>query len=168
MGCKIKNLVSRSYPTLNEGASVAEAARIMSSRNAGSVMVTRDERVVGIFSERDLLKRVVAAGRDPDALQLGDVCTYDLISISHDSSCRTAVQTMQTNRCRRLLVYRGDQFIGIVKLKDLAHAMAERTSTSDLLVNTIGAVTAALAVGVIAMLLLQLPDVFQMAGIVSY
>jgi len=168
MGCKVKDLVRRAYPTLDEGAAVAEAARVMAGRDAGCIMVTRNDRVVGIFSERDLLKRVVAAGRDPNTLPLKDVCSFNLISIPDDASCRTAVQTMEANLCRRLLVYRGRQFVGLVKLQDIASAMAARTSKSDLLINAIGAVTAALAIGVIAMLLVQLPDVFRMAGVVVH
>lgn len=165
MACKTIDLVRRTYPTLSEGASVTTAAKLMAERDVGSVMVEREGRIVGVFSERDLLKRVVAVGRDPSTLTLAEVSTFHLVSIPHDSDCRAAVRTMQSNRVRRLLVYRGSQFLGIVKLRDLAGAMAARSKASDLLVNTVGAITAAVAVGVIAMLLFQLPDMFQIAGI---
>ena len=165
MACKITDLVRRTYPTLSEGVSVTAAARLMAERDLGSVMVEREGRVVGVFSERDLLKRVVALGRDPGSVPLSEVSTYHLVSIPHDSDCRSAVRAMQSSRVRRLLVYRGNQYLGIVKLRELAGAMAARSTASDLLVNTVGAITAAVAVGVIAMLLFQLPDMFQIAGI---
>lgn len=164
MGCKVIDLVRRAYPSLDEGAKVAEGARLMASRDLGSVVVTRDGRVVGIFTERDLLKRVVASGGDPETLTLGEVASRNLVSISHDSTCRAAVRAMQANLCRRLLVYRGDHYVGLVKLSDLAHSMAGRGFGGDNLVNAVGAVTVALAVSVIALLLFQLPEVFEMAG----
>jgi signal-transduction protein with cAMP-binding, CBS, and nucleotidyltransferase domain len=167
MGRKVIDLVRRSYPSLDEGARVAEAARLMARQDLGSVVVTREGRAVGLFTERDLLKRVVAVGRDPESLALGDVCTRNLVSIPHDSNCREAVRSMQVNRCRRLLVYRGEHYVGLVKLSDLAHAMANRGSGSDILLNAMGAVTAALAIGVVAVLLFQLPEVFEMAGQLS-
>lgn len=167
MGCKVFDLVRRAYPSLDEGAKVVEAARLMAERDLGSVVVTREGTVVGLFTERDLLKRVVAEGGDPETLALRDVCTRSLVSIPHDSSCGAAVRTMQANRCRRLLVYRGEHFEGLVKLPDLAHAMASRGFRSDVLINTMGAVTAALAIGVIGMLLFQLPAVVQIAGQIS-
>ena len=162
MGCKVIDLVRRAYPSLDVRSSVAEAARFMADRDLGSVIVTREGRPVGIFTERDLLKRVVAIGQDPGVITLEGVHSRNLVSIPHDSSCREAVRAMQANLCRRLLVYRDNHFVGLIKLSDLAHAMAGRGSGSDLLVNAMGLVTFALAIGVIAVLLFQFPEVYQM------
>lgn len=167
MACKIESLIHEAVASLEESASVRQAAELMAQRNVGSLVVTRDGQVVGLFTERDLLRRVVGAGREPGALLLGEVCTRDLVSASHDSTCRSAVEKMHANLCRRLLVFRGHRFVGLVSLTDVAHAMAHKAGRKDLLVNTLGAITLAVIVGVIAMLLLQLPEMLQFAGRVT-
>lgn len=163
MSCKIDSLIHEAVASLAEDATVQRAAELMAQRNLGSLVVTRGGEVVGLFTERDLLRRVVGAGRDPNDLVVGDVCTRSLVSIAHDKSCHAAVAKMQAHLCRRLLVYRGQRFIGLVNLTDVAHAMAEKGRGKDLIVNALGAVTLAVAVGVIAMLLFQLPQMLQLA-----
>jgi signal-transduction protein with cAMP-binding, CBS, and nucleotidyltransferase domain len=164
MSCKVEELVREDVPFLEEGASVREAARLMAARNIGSCVVTRNGQVVGIFTERELLTRVVAEGRDPSALSLGDVCSRNFVSVNHNTNCREAVAKMQAHRCQRLLVYREKRLLGLVKLPDLAYALASRGRQTDLLVNAIGGVTVAVAVGVIIMLLIQLPDLMSFVG----
>jgi len=161
--CAVDALVRESVASLDESATVQHAAELMAQRNLGSLVVTRHGEVVGLFTERDLLRRVVGAGHDPKALNVGDVCTRNLISISHDKDCRAALETMQAHRCRRLLVYRGNRFVGLVSLTDVAHEIAGKGQGKDLVVNAIGAVTLAVAVFVIAMLLFQLPEMLQLA-----
>ena len=164
MSCKVEELVREEVPSLEEATTVQEAARLMTTRNVGSCVVTRDGEVVGLFTERDLLTRVVAEGRDPSALSLGEVCSHDLVRVDHDISCREAVMKMQARLCQRVLVYRGQRLLGLLKLPDLAYAMASRNRRKDVVLNAIGAVTLAVAVGVIAMLLLQLPELVNFVG----
>ncbi|MCU7813276.1 MAG: CBS domain-containing protein, partial [Candidatus Thiodiazotropha sp. (ex Notomyrtea botanica)] len=132
-------------------------------RDLGSLVVTEGERVIGLFTERDLLKRVVGAGEDPDALKLGEVCTRNLISVSHDSSCAYAIKLMQTNRCRRLLVYRNDSFQGLLNLPDVANALAHKNAGKNLLVNLVGGITLIVVLAVIGMLISHIPDMLQLA-----
>jgi len=159
MGCKVEELVREEVPSLEETITVREAARLMAARGLGSCVVTRNAQVVGLFTERDLLMRVVAEGRDPSALSLGEVCSRDLMRVDHDTGCREAVMKMQARLSQRVLVYRGGRFLGLVKLPDLAYAMASRGGQ--------GAVTLAVAVGVVAMLLIQLPELVSFVGQVS-
>jgi CBS domain-containing protein len=163
MACTIDSLIHEAVATLKEDATVQQAAELMTQQNVTSLLVIRSGEVVGLFTERDLLRRVVGARRDPLRLRLGEVCTRRLVSISHDSSCGQAIEKMQTHLCRRLLVYRGQQFIGLINLTDVAHAMADKARGKDLVVNALGAVTLVVAIGVIAMLLLQLPNMLQFA-----
>lgn len=167
MSCKVEELVREEVPSLEETTTVREAARLMAARGLGSCVVTRNAQVVGLFTERDLLMRVVAEGRDPSALSLGEVCSRDLIRVDHDTGCREAVMKMQARLSQRVLVYRGGRFLGLVKLPDLAYAMASRGGQKDMLVNVLGAVTLAVAVGVVAMLLIQLPELVSFVGQVS-
>jgi signal-transduction protein with cAMP-binding, CBS, and nucleotidyltransferase domain len=162
--CRIEQLVREDVPSLEEGTSVAQAARLMATHRVGSCVVIREGRIVGLFTERDLLTRVVAEGREPSAVSLSEVCSRDLVSANHDITCRQAVAKMQSHLCQRLLVYRQKQFMGLVKLADLAYALASRGRQTDMLVSTIGGVTLAVAVGVIIMLLIQLPDLLSFLG----
>lgn len=163
MRCTVEELVTEVALTLDENASVQQAAELMAGRDLGSLVVTRDGRVSGLFSEADLLRRVVGAGRDPALVTVGEVCTRNLVSVPYDSECLRAIAKMQAHRCRRLLVFRGEQLVGLVHITDLAHAMADRGRRKDLLVNVVGTVTLAVAISVIVMLVYEFPDMLRLA-----
>jgi signal-transduction protein with cAMP-binding, CBS, and nucleotidyltransferase domain len=163
MSCKINNLIRESLVSLDEASSVQQAAELMAQQNLGSLVVTDDGRVAGLFTERDLLRRVIGVGRDPRTLTVGEVCSRNLVSIPYDSTCEQAVHLMRNHMCRRLVVYRGDSFFGLVKLTDVAHAMADRGGRKDLVVNLFGAVTLMVAISVIAMMFYQLPSMVHLA-----
>ncbi len=162
MVCKIDSLVIEKAASLDEQCSVQEAAEIMSRENVGSLVVTRGGRVCGLFTERDLLRRVVGEDRDPKQLPLSEVCTRNLIAIDHDSTCEQAIRLMHSNLCRRLVVNRGEHFYGMLNLSDVASAMAERGGKKDLVVNLFGAITVAVAICVIVLLILQLPAMLEL------
>jgi signal-transduction protein with cAMP-binding, CBS, and nucleotidyltransferase domain len=168
MPCKIESLIRREIPLLDENRSVLEAARLMTERSVGSLVVTRDGRVTGLFTERDLLTRVVGIGLKPEDVPLGEVCSESLIIIEHDATCLKAVATMAAHGCRRLVAYRRGQYLGLVKLTDMAYALAEDgRKGKDRLVNAVGMVTLGAAVGVVVLLLSQLPNMLELAGRVS-
>jgi signal-transduction protein with cAMP-binding, CBS, and nucleotidyltransferase domain len=150
--------------SLDEGASVREAAERMAAARTGSLTVLREGAVVGLFTEQDLVRRVVAAGLTPAETQLGSVCTRNLISVPAECNCLRAIATMRLHRCRRLLVYRGGTFLGVATLTDLAHAIARQGGIKDTLASAFGLVTVAVAVGVIALLLFQLPEMMELGG----
>ena len=163
MRCTVEALAKEVGVTLEEGASVQQAAALMAGRNLGSLVITRDGRVSGIFSESDLLHRVVGAGLDPDVVTVGEVCTRNLVSVPYDCDCLRAIAKMQAHRCRRLLVFRGQQLMGLVHITDLAHAMAKRGRRKDLLVNIVATVTLTVAIAVIVLLVYELPDMLRLA-----
>jgi CBS domain-containing protein len=167
LGCKIQDFVRESVASLEESATVEDAAALMAARDLGSVVVMAGGQVVGLFTERDLLRRVVSVGKDPRTLTLREVCTRDLVSIAYDSTCRQAVRKMQAHHCRRLLVHRREHFVGLVKLTDLAHAMAASGRGTDFLVNAMGGATLTVVLLVIAMLLFQLPAMVELVAQIS-
>lgn len=164
MTCRVEDWVDRTLVSADEGATVQEAVERMAAHAASFLLVTRQGALVGLFTEQDLLRRVVGKGLAPGSVNVGEVCTRNLISIAADSNCLRAIATMQAHRCRRLVVYHGQQLLGVVNLIDLAHAVAHRGRGQDLLVNVMGLVTVTVAVGVIAVLLAQLPEVVQFVG----
>lgn len=163
MACRIDKLVAESVSSLPADTDVQRAAAYMAENDLGSLVVTEGGQVTGLFTERDLLTRVVGAGKAADALKLGDVCTRNLISVSHDSSCAYAIKLMRTNRCRRLLVYRNNRLQGLVNLQDVANALADQSAGKNLLVNLVGGITLFVVLAVIGMLISHIPDMIALA-----
>lgn len=163
MACLVDKLITRNVVSLDEGATVQEAVEAMALTNLGSVTVTRNGRINGLFTERDLVHRVVSQGLDPKTTPLGAVCSRKLISITHTTGCWEAIHKMRAARCRRLLVYKGKEFLGLVKLHDVAHELAEGRSKQGFLVNAVGGLTLLVALAVIAMLIYQLPNMMSLA-----
>jgi CBS domain-containing protein len=116
---KITSGIEHAVAMLDEGSSALEAARLMTDKFIGSVVVTSHSRVVGIFTERELMMRVVGKGRDPSHVRVGDVMHTDHLIIHPDASCDEALQLMKQQRSRHLLVYDDDRFIGLLSLRDI-------------------------------------------------
>lgn len=105
--------------TLPPDATVREAVKLMSEKHVASIIVTTgNAHVEGIFTERDLIDRVVAPGRDPDTLALSDVMTKHPVVISPDNTVRQAMAEMKDNDLRHLPVMRGDTLVGVVSMRD--------------------------------------------------
>lgn len=99
--------------------SVEEVARVMADKNVGAVPVLEGERLAGIFSERDLLKRVVAAGRAPAGTRIEEVMTSPVIIAEADESFETCLERMKAAGCRHLVVVEDGKLLGVVSLRDL-------------------------------------------------
>lgn len=117
--------------------SVAEAAKRMAERHVGAMLVCEGEAMCGIFTERDMLERVVAADLSPGATLLKDVMTPDPASIAAGDTLLDAIFAMKERLTRHLLVERGDEVVGIVSVRDLLRAMVdsrleERQQVTDL------------------------------------
>jgi signal-transduction protein with cAMP-binding, CBS, and nucleotidyltransferase domain len=162
MTCVVDEYVKENLPKLEEETPVIKVVQQMCERQVTSAVITCGGEVVGIFTEGDLMKRVVNAGRDPTELSVGEVCTRQLVSVEADTACHTAVLKMRSNGCRRLVVYRGSRFLGLVKIQDLALAMATSTRHRSSFLNVIVWATLALIFGLIVMLILKLPSVVDL------
>ena len=93
---------------------VSEAAKLMAARNAGAVMVVEDERLVGIFTERDVVFRVVARGLDAQATRIADVMTREPHTVEPDKPFGYALLIMQEKGFRHLPVIEDGKPVGIV------------------------------------------------------
>ncbi len=111
-------------------ATVREAARLMAARRIGSVLVTaHDGRLEGILTERDILCRVVAPGRDPDRTRLHEVMTKDPDTIGPNAPAIEALRRMRDGGYRHLPVLDGGRLVGIVSHRDFLGA--EQTRLED-------------------------------------
>lgn len=98
---------------------VAEAARFMAEKKVGAVPVTKENRLVGIFSERDVITRVIALGRDPSTTLIEEVMTTRIVVAESDENHASCLKKMQKAHCRHLPVVSGDHLLGMVSLRDL-------------------------------------------------
>ena len=111
---------NRKTLAVDVGHSVLEAARFMTENNVGAVPVLRDGELVGIFSERDLMRRVVAAGRSPGLTKVAEVMTANPRTVSANESVENCLFLMQEHGFRHLPVCEGRKLMGVVSLRDLA------------------------------------------------
>lgn len=105
--------------TVGSALSVMEAARVMADHGIGALPVVDGDRLAGIFTERDLLARVVAAGLDPAATPIGDVMSTGLIVAEIDEPYEVCLQRMQQARVRHLIVLERGRLAGILSSRDL-------------------------------------------------
>jgi CBS domain-containing protein len=110
---------ARETVTVHPLNSVFDAAQTMARNQIGAVPVVDDERLVGIFTERDVLTRVVAAGRHPGSTAVTDVMSTQLVVADVNELCDICLQRMQQTRVRHLIVLEHGRLAGIVSLRDL-------------------------------------------------
>lgn len=121
--------IDRKVATIEDNETAQDAARLMASKYIGSVVVTCHGKVIGLFTERELMMRVVGEGRDAAKVQVKDVMRTGHLKISPETSVNECLDLMKTNRCRHLLVFEGDEFIGIVSLRTMVALMIEEKAT---------------------------------------
>jgi CBS domain-containing protein len=108
-------------------ANVADAVAVMAEREVGAVLVmTEDRLVAGIFSERDLLVRVVRVGLDPASTPLSMVMTRDVRFVSPGTTTEAALALMHVLGFRHLLVIDGARVYGLVSMRDLVFQIVRR------------------------------------------
>ena len=107
-------------------ATVIDAVAVMNDHRIGAVMVLEDGFPIGIFSERDVLVRVVVAERDPKTTRVRDVMTTQLHMASASDLVLDVMQLMTERRCRHVPVMEGDRLVGLVSIGDLTKATQER------------------------------------------
>lgn len=100
-------------------ASVLDAARYMAERRIGAVSVIENGFLVGIVSERDLMTRVVAEGRDPKSTSVGDVMSRRLVHGSPGDSFESCIAKMLEHNCRHLPILGNGRVVGMVSIRDL-------------------------------------------------
>jgi CBS domain-containing protein len=111
----VKNIMEhKKFLTAPPDTSVSNAARLMENKNVGAVMVVENERLVGIFTERDAVFRVIAQGRDAQTTRLSDVMTTAPHTVDPDKSYGYALLLMQENGFRHVPVIENGKPIGIV------------------------------------------------------
>jgi CBS domain-containing protein len=118
---KIKDVMSRAVETIRPDQSLQEAAARMKALDVGPMPVTEGNRLVGMLTDRDIVVRAVADGRDARTTHVRDAMTSDVVCCNEDDDVKVAASTMKDHQIRRLVVMDGQKRIsGIVSLGDIA------------------------------------------------
>ena len=124
----VADAMTREVVYLPAATTLDEAAQAMRDGHIGGVLVTRGPTLSGIVTDRDIVVRAVADGREPKNVTLGEIESRELLMVEETASVAEAVQVMRERNVRRLLVCDADRQIqGIISLSDVA--MHPRTGT---------------------------------------
>ncbi len=130
----VPNVIERQeLVTVGADMSVRAAAALMAERNIGALLIVEGRRLAGIFTERDLLTRVVASGRDPDGTTVGEVMTRDPDVLHVDDAVVTALDMMNQRGYRHLPVVDGDDLIGLVSVHYLFRSVKDQLEADIIL-----------------------------------
>jgi CBS domain-containing protein len=128
-------LENREVVVVDVATSIVQAARVMSERQIGAVPVVDGDRVAGIFTERDILARVVAAGVDPSTTPVGTVMSTNLVIAEVCESHDVCMRRMQQARVRHLLVLRDGRLAGMLSMRDLVGLELDERDEAITLLN---------------------------------
>jgi CBS domain-containing protein len=120
LSLKIQDVMIREVITIGENATVKEAAEIMNRFEIGSLIIVSSGKAVGIMTERDLLKRVVAEARDANTTQVKEIMTTPLVVVEPNMDLEKAVRQMFQMKIKKLPVVDGKRLVGLVSLTDIA------------------------------------------------
>ena len=116
---------------VDDGETVAAVARRMAELQVGAILVLSGGELRGVFSERDLMKRVVLERRDPERTPVRDVMSTGLATIDEEASIEDAMAQMEAHSCRHLPVMRGQDVVGFVSMRDLMHYEVARKTEEN-------------------------------------
>lgn len=116
---KVMDLMTRNLVHISDETSIMEAAKIMSMKNISSLLIKTGNNFVGILTDRDIIRTVVALGLNSKDILAGEVMSKPLITINDDASVDEAAEKMRDNRIRRLIVKANKDIVGIISESDI-------------------------------------------------
>jgi CBS domain-containing protein len=116
----LREIMTQKPVTVQVTDTVVAAARSMRDGNIGDVVVVDNDQIQGILTDRDIVVRALAEGRDPARTTVGEICSRELTTLSPNDAIGDAEKTMRDRAIRRLPVVEGGRPVGIVSLGDLA------------------------------------------------
>lgn len=117
---KVREIMTREPSTLAPASTIGEAATIMRQDDCGSVPIVDGGRLVGIITDRDIVVRVLAGGKDPKTTRVSDAMTADPVTVGPDSSVDDAQKVMAEHQVRRLPVVEDGRLVGLVVIGQVA------------------------------------------------
>ena len=132
MARTVGDVMTKDPKTLDEGAPLVAAAKLMRDDDIGTVIVTSGDEVRGILTDRDIVIRAVADDRDLAEVTVGDVCSPSVTTTTADEPVDQALRTMEQEHVRRLPVVDGGRPVGLVSLGDLSEVTDTGNTMRDI------------------------------------
>ena len=124
-----RELMTSDATCVGENQTIEEAARMMSELGVGALPICgEDDRLKGMLTDRDIVVKVLAEGRDPSQTRAGDLGQGKPVTVGADDSAQLALQTMAEHKVRRLPVIDGQTLVGVVTQADLATNLDEEAT----------------------------------------
>jgi len=123
---KVRELMTTEPTTVEPKATLGEAATLMKQEDCGSIPVVEGGRLVGIVTDRDIVVRGVATGKDPKTQRVSEVMSADPVTIGPENDVGDAEKKMSDRQIRRLPVVEGGKLVGIIVTAQIARAGNER------------------------------------------
>jgi CBS domain-containing protein len=125
---RVEDVMVKEVVTIDEDSTVKEAAEVMNKFEIGCVIAVRKGKAMGILTERDLLKRVIAEGKDASKTKVKDIMTSPLIVAEPGMDLAEAVKLMFKMKIKKLPVVDGKRLVGLVSLTDIARFQPQMIS----------------------------------------
>lgn len=125
MADSVRNTMTENPRTVSPDLPVAEAARLMRSEDVGSLPVLENERVVGVVTDRDMVTRLVAEGKDAETTSVGGILSGDPVTVTPDQDLDEALRLMRRHQVRRLPVVEDGRLVGVLAQPDVARVASE-------------------------------------------
>jgi CBS domain-containing protein len=133
MAQSIKDVMTRDPVCVDPHDSAADAAKRMRDVDSGAILVAEGGHLKGLLTDRDIVVRAIAEGRDPAQVEVQEICSSDIQALRPDDDIDRAVTLMRERHVRRIPVVEGDDHpVGIVSIGDLALARDETSALADI------------------------------------
>lgn len=118
---QVKDIVDRDLYFVDPSHTVADVSRKMAELKVGAIIVLLEGKLEGVFSERDLMHRVVLNRLDPELTPVSQVMTTHVATVPDTATIEAAMESMRFYQCRHLPVLQGETVIGFLSMRDLMH-----------------------------------------------
>jgi len=132
MAQAIREVMTAEPASVDAHASAVEAARRMREVDTGAILVTDEGQLKGLLTDRDIVVRAIADGRDPSQVEVQEICSADIEAVRPDDDVDRVVQLTRERHVRRMPVVEGDRPVGIVSIGDLAIERDEQSALADI------------------------------------
>jgi CBS domain-containing protein len=119
---QVRDVMTSNPTTCEPTATLVDAAKVMAREDVGPVPIVEGGKLVGLVTDRDIIIRAVAEGRDVTSTTVREVASKDLVTVTADEDLDRALQLMAQHQVRRIPVVEGDRVVGIVSQADVARA----------------------------------------------
>jgi CBS domain-containing protein len=120
MGTKVADVMTQRPRAVAPQTPLTEVAQVMESDDVGAVPVVEGDRLVGIVTDRDIVVRAIAKGKDPTGMPASDISSRELVTVHPDDDLSDALELMAQHQVRRLAVTDDERLVGVVSQADVA------------------------------------------------